>query len=99
VAGAPSLPSAAPAAPAVTGTAAAPGANHPSHLASHGIGCAVAGTAGTGLAMAVGPPEILAMIGSALLMPVSPILIGAALGTVFVTGCAVGAAVSPLVTG
>jgi hypothetical protein len=70
-----------------------------SDLKTHGIGCAVAGTAGTGLAVAVGPGEVLAAVGAALLVPVSPVVIGATLGTIFVTGCAVGAWVSPMLAG
>ena len=73
--------------------------NLSSDLKTHGIGCAVAGTAGTGLAVAVGPGEVLAAVGAALLVPVSPVVIGATLGTIFVTGCAVGAWVSPMLAG
>ncbi len=65
-------------------------------LADRGISCTVAGATGTGLVAALGPGEIAALILGAALVPVSPLLIGATLGTAFLTSCAVGAIVLPL---
>jgi len=65
-------------------------------LRDRGIGCAVIGATGTSLAAAVGPAEVAAVVAGVTLLSVSPILVGAMLGTAFLTGCAVGATATPL---
>ena len=59
--------------------------------------CALGGVAGTGVAMLAGPTEMAELIAGALSVPVSLPFVAAVLGGGFVTGCAVGATVAPII--
>ncbi|CAK0758167.1 membrane hypothetical protein [Azospirillaceae bacterium] len=62
-----------------------------------GKGCVFGGLAGTGLTVMLGPAEIATLIAGAAVLPISPVVIGATLGSAFLTSCVLGAWLAPMV--